>query len=112
MAEKDADPDDKDLMVTYYKSSGPGGQKKNKTESAVRIKHLPTGIIVTACESRSQSDNRERARQRLRERLAALNRRQKKRVATKPTRAAQERRLSAKARAGERKRDRGRVDDG
>ena len=67
MEEKDADPDDKDLMVTYYKSSGPGGQKKNKTESAVRIKHLPTGIIVTACESRSQSDNRERARQRLRE---------------------------------------------
>ena len=103
--------DEKNLVVTFYKASGPGGQKKNKTESAVRIKHLPTGIIVTATESRSQLDNRERAMQRLRQRLAALNRRQKKRVATKPTRASQERRLSAKARAGERKRDRGRCDD-
>lgn len=103
--------DEKNLVVTFYKASGPGGQKKNKTESAVRIKHLPTGIIVTATESRSQLDNRERAMQRLRQRLAALNRRQKKRVATKPTRASQERRLSAKARASERKRDRGRCGD-
>ncbi|HEX9873086.1 MAG TPA: peptide chain release factor-like protein, partial [Deferrimonas sp.] len=63
---------DKDLVVTYYKASGPGGQKKNKTESAVRIKHLPTGILVTATESRSQHENRERALERLRERLAAL----------------------------------------
>lgn len=103
--------DDKNLVISYYKASGPGGQKKNKTESAVRIKHLPTGIIVTATESRSQLENRERAMQRLQQRLAALNRRQKKRVATKPTRAAKERRLSAKARTSERKRDRGRVDD-
>lgn len=103
--------DDKNLVISYYKASGPGGQKKNKTESAVRIKHLPTGIIVTATESRSQLENRERAMQRLQQRLAALNRRQKKRVATKPTRAAKERRLSGKARTSERKRDRGRVDD-
>lgn len=103
--------DDKNLVISYYKASGPGGQKKNKTESAVRIKHLPTGIIVTATESRSQLENRERAMQRLQQRLAALNRRQKKRVATKPTRAAKERRLSVKARTSERKRDRGRVDD-
>jgi len=103
--------DEKNLVVTFYRSSGPGGQKKNKTESAVRIKHLPTGIIVTATESRSQFENKERALQRLRERLAALNRRQKKRVATKPTRAAKERRLSAKARTSERKRDRGSFDD-
>lgn len=103
--------DDKDLVVTCFKASGPGGQKKNKTESAVRIKHLPTGIIVTATESRSQFENRERALLRLQERLAALNRRQKKRVATKPSRAAKERRLDSKSRQGERKRDRGRVDD-
>ncbi len=103
--------DDKDLVVTCFKASGPGGQKKNKTESAVRIKHLPTGIIVTATESRSQFENRERALLRLQARLAALNRRQKKRVATKPSRAAKERRLDSKSRQGERKRDRGRVDD-
>ncbi len=107
----DQSMDDKNLQVTFFKASGPGGQKKNKTESAVRIKHLPTGIIVTATESRSQFENRERALQRLQERLAALNRRQKKRVATKPTRASKERRLNAKARAGERKRERGRFDD-
>ena len=59
-------------VVTFYRASGPGGQKKNKTESAVRIKHLPTGIIVTAAESRSQHENRATALQRLRERLAAL----------------------------------------
>lgn len=103
--------DDKDLVITYFKASGPGGQKKNKTESAVRIKHLPTGIIVTATESRSQFENKERALQRLQQRLAALNRQQKKRLATKPTRASKERRLTAKARLGERKRNRGRVED-
>lgn len=103
--------DEKDLVVTYFKASGPGGQKKNKTESAVRIKHLPTGIIVTATESRSQFDNKQRALQRLGQRLAALNRQQKKRLATKPTRASKERRLTAKSRLGERKRNRSRIED-
>ncbi len=109
--EKDADLDDRDLVITCYKASGPGGQHRNKTESAVRIKHLPTGIIVTASESRSQADNRELARQRLAARLAARNRKPKRRLATKPTRASQQRRLTAKTRRGERKRDRARIDD-
>jgi len=61
-----------DLVITFYRASGPGGQHRIKTESAVRIKHLPTGIIVTATESRSQHENREKALERLRERLAAL----------------------------------------
>lgn len=102
---------DKDLVVTFYKASGPGGQKKNKTESAVRIKHLPTGILVTATESRSQHENRERALERLRERLAALNRRQKKRVPTKPGRGARERRIGEKKQRSEVKRGRGKVED-
>jgi len=102
--------DEKDLIITFYKSSGPGGQKKNKTESAVRIKHLPTGIIVTAAESRSQHDNREKALERLSERLAALTRRRKRRIPTKPGRAAEERRISEKKRRSETKRGRERVD--
>ncbi|OHB28754.1 MAG: hypothetical protein A2X84_06460 [Desulfuromonadaceae bacterium GWC2_58_13] len=102
--------EEKDLVFTFFKSSGPGGQKKNKTESAVRIHHLPTGMIVTATESRSQSVNKRIALARLRERLLALRRRPKKRVATRPTRASRERRLDSKERQSSIKKDRGKVD--
>jgi protein subunit release factor A len=102
--------DEKDLVVTFYRSTGPGGQHKNKTESAVRIKHLPTGIIVTATESRSQHDNRRKAMERLAARLAARNRRRKPRVPTKPGRAAVERRIEAKKRHGAVKRGREKVE--
>lgn len=103
--------DDKDLVVTTYKSTGPGGQKKNKTESAVRIKHLPTGIIVTATESRSQYANREKAMERLRERLAARQRRRKPRIPTNPGRAATERRLTKKTHRSETKRSRRQIEE-
>ena len=53
--------------VDTYRASGPGGQKRNKTSSAVRIRHLPSGLIVIAEESRSQHENRERALRRLRQ---------------------------------------------
>lgn len=53
-----------------YRSRGPGGQKRNKTDSSVRLRHLPTGTIVIATESRSQHENRRRAVRRLREALA------------------------------------------
>jgi len=102
--------DEKDLVISYFKSSGPGGQKKNKTESAVRIQHLPSGIIVTATESRSQFINRQMALNRLRERLLALRRRRKKRIATRPSKASQERRLQVKKRQSSIKQDRGKVD--
>jgi RF-1 domain len=52
-----------------YRASGPGGQKRNKTSSAVRLRHLPTGLIVIAEESRSQHENRARALRRLRQAL-------------------------------------------
>lgn len=53
-----------------YRASGPGGQKRNKIDSAIRLRHQPTGLIVTATESRSQHENRRRALRRLREALA------------------------------------------
>lgn len=56
--------------VDTYRASGPGGQKRNKTESAVRLRHLPTGLAATAVESRSQHENKARALRRLRDRIA------------------------------------------
>lgn len=53
--------------VDTYRASGPGGQKRNKTSSAVRIRHLPSALIVIAEESRSQHENRARALKRLRQ---------------------------------------------
>ncbi|MCI0459853.1 MAG: peptide chain release factor-like protein [Gemmataceae bacterium] len=55
--------------VDTYRASGPGGQKRNKTSSAVRLRHPPSGLIVIAEESRSQHENRARAFRRLREAL-------------------------------------------
>lgn len=53
-----------------FRASGPGGQKRNKTDSAVRLRHLPTGLIGEAHESRSQHENRARALRRLRREIA------------------------------------------
>jgi RF-1 domain len=51
--------------VDTYRASGPGGQKRNKTSSAVRLRHLPTGLLVIAEESRSQHENKAKALKRL-----------------------------------------------
>jgi hypothetical protein len=59
-----------DCDVHRYRASGPGGQKRNKTDSAVRLRHRPTGLTVVGTESRSQHENRARALHRLREALA------------------------------------------
>src|SRR3984957_13611147 len=55
--------------VDTYRASGPGGQKQNKTSSAVRLRHPPSGLIVIAEESRSQHENRARALRRMRQAL-------------------------------------------
>jgi RF-1 domain len=55
--------------VDTYRASGPGGQKRNKTSSAVRLRHPPSGLIVIAEESRSQHENKARALRRLRQAL-------------------------------------------
>lgn len=55
--------------VDTYRASGPGGQKRNKTDSAVRLRHLPSGLQAIAEESRSQHENKQRALRRLRQRF-------------------------------------------
>ena len=89
--------------ITPFKSSGPGGQKKNKTESSVRVRHRPSGITRIATESRSQLRNRRTALERVRDALARRARRRKVRIATRPGTAAIERRLTQKRLAGRRK---------
>jgi protein subunit release factor B len=93
--------------VTAYRSSGPGGQKKNKTESSVRVKHRLSGITRVATESRSQWRNRRAALERLWMALAERRRVRKPRVPTRPGLGAVERRLAEKRRDSRLKRLRG-----
>ena len=90
--------------VETFRSSGPGGQHVNKTESAVRLRHLPSGVVVTSQQERSQYRNKAICLQKLRQRIERLNYRPAKRVPTRIPRSAKTRTLEAKARRSQIKR--------
>ncbi|MDD5618604.1 MAG: peptide chain release factor-like protein [Candidatus Omnitrophica bacterium] len=71
---------EKDIKIEYYKSSGPGGQHKNKRFTAVKVVHLPTGIFSLAAEQRSQAQNKKIALERLKEKIERLTRKKKARI--------------------------------
>ena len=89
--------------VDVFRSGGKGGQHQNVTESGVRLTHLSTGTVVTSRRFRSQLANKRNALVTLRERLAALNEREKERIPTQPSRGVQERRLSSRQRHSSKK---------
>ena len=90
-----------DLREIFARSSGPGGQNVNKVSTAVTLRHLPTGISVTAQDSRSQAVNRRLARERLLEAIASVRERQ--RMAEIATREKERRRKSPRPPALKRK---------
>src|SRR6202165_1706068 len=95
---------DHDLLreceVETFRSSGPGGQHVNKTESAVRLRHPPSGVVVTSQQERSQHRNKALCLQKLRKKVAQLNHRPTRRVPTRVPRSAKNRTLDEKASGG------------
>jgi protein subunit release factor B len=79
--------DEGEITESFLKGTGPGGQKINKTSSAVQLKHLPTGIVVKCQGTRSREQNRKDARRLLGERLEELEKGDESRTAIKAERA-------------------------
>ena len=97
-----------EVEISTFRGSGPGGQHRNKTETAVRLRHRPTGITVVASEHRSQWRNREAAWERLIERLEQRRRKPKPRVKTRMPLAAKRQRVDEKKRKSKKKQARAR----
>jgi protein subunit release factor B len=88
----------RECEVDTFRSSGPGGQHVNKTESAVRLRHQPSGVVVSSQQERSQHRNRAICLKKLREKIERLNYRAPKRVPTRVPRSVKVRTLENKAR--------------
>ena len=86
----------KECQIETFRASGKGGQHVNKTESAVRITHLPTSTVAACREERSQLQNKRKCLNQLRSKLEALNVRPRKRIPTQKPRAAKEKILREK----------------
>ena len=103
----------RDCDIEFTRAGGPGGQHRNKAETAVRITHRPSGVTVVASERRSQARNKMVGLKRLADKLVAierervLSRQRENRLATRPTKGANQRRLESKRHVGEKKRGRG-----
>jgi len=93
---------DKDLVaecaVETFRSSGPGGQNVNRRETAVRLRHRPTGIVVVCQSERSQYRNKQIALRQLREKLESLSQPTRPRIPTDVSRGAKRRNLAEKRR--------------
>lgn len=105
---------DDDLLalcrVDTYRSSGSGGQHVNTTDSAVRLTYQPYRIVVSSQKERSQHLNKLECIRKLREKVAQLNYRQPKRIATKISRSKKSENLNKKSQHGEKKKLRRKVD--
>ena len=101
----------KQCRISTFRSSGPGGQHRNVTESAVRLKHLPTGIIVVGQSHRSQHRNLQDALERLALKLEEREKleRRKKRIATRKPAAVKRREVEEKRRRSDLKKLRTKV---
>ena len=99
---------DEDLLreceLETFRASGPGGQHVNKTESAVRLRHVPSGVVVTSQQERSQHRNKALCLEKLREKVEKLNYRAPKRVPTCVPASVKNRALEEKARRSKIKR--------
>jgi len=93
----------KECIIDTFRASGKGGQHVNKTESAVRLAHPPSGIVVSCQDDRSQFRNKQKCIKELRKRLEALNYTPPKRIPTKKPRAAREKILKDKKHQSQKK---------
>lgn len=105
----DLDKLKKECEITTFRASGPGGQHRNVTDSAVRLKHLPTGIIVVGQSHRSQHRNLQDALDRLAGKLEEKKKRPKPRIPTRKSKTVREREMEGKKRRGKIKKLRGEV---
>jgi len=92
-----------ECAVETFRSSGPGGQNVNRRETAVRVRHLPTGIVVTCQRERSQLRNKRIALQELRRRLEELAKPERPRIPTSVPFGVRESTVASKRRRGLRK---------